>query len=73
MAVAYRDRLREAFAAALSHAAARGEVDAERTRPRAGLLASITMGLFLTARIDPVDAARVCDSAAAEVSSWRIP
>jgi len=71
--VAYRDSLREAFAAALSHAAAWGEVDAERTRPRADLLASMTMGLFLTARIDPLDAAVVCDSVAAEVASWRIP
>jgi len=68
----YRDRLREAFAAALSQAAARGETDAGRSRPRADLLASVAMGLFLTARIDPIDAAAVCDSVAAEVSSWRL-
>jgi TetR/AcrR family transcriptional repressor of nem operon len=68
----YRDRLREAFAAALSQAAARGEVDAERIRPRADLLTSMTMGLFITARIGADDAADVCESVAAEVSSWRL-
>ncbi len=68
----YRDRLREAFAGALGQAAARGEVDAERTRPRADLLAAMTMGLFLTARINAADAANVSDSVAAEVSSWRL-
>jgi TetR/AcrR family transcriptional repressor of nem operon len=68
----YRDRLREAFATALSYAAAREEVDEHRTAPRADMLASLTMGLFLTARIDPADAAEVCSSVADEVSSWRL-
>jgi hypothetical protein len=72
LGAAYRDSLREAFAAALSHAAARGEVDAGRIYPRANLLAAQMMGLFLTARIDPSDAAEVCESVAAEVSSWRL-
>jgi AcrR family transcriptional regulator len=68
----YRDRLREAFAAALSQSAARGEVATERIDARADLLASMTMGLFLTARLDPADAADVCDSVAAEVALWRL-
>jgi len=72
LGAAYRDSLREAFAAALSHAAARGEVDTGRIHPRANLLAAQMMGLFLTARIDPADAAEVCESVAAEISSWRL-
>ena len=72
LGAAYRDSLREAFAAALGHAAARGEVDVGRIQPRANLLAAQIMGLFLTARIDPADAAEVCESVAAEVSSWRL-
>jgi AcrR family transcriptional regulator len=71
LGAAYRDSLREAFAAALGRAAAGGEVDAARNQPRANLLAAQVMGLFLTARIDPADAAEVCESVAAEVSSWR--
>jgi AcrR family transcriptional regulator len=72
LGAAYRDSLREAFAAALGHAAARGEVDAARSQPRATLLAAQVMGLFLTARIDPADAAEVCEAIAAEVASWRL-
>jgi TetR/AcrR family transcriptional regulator, transcriptional repressor for nem operon len=68
----YRDRLREAFARALWQAAARGEIDAAHGRERANLLASMTIGLFLTARIDAADAANVCDSVAAEVAAWRV-
>ena len=67
---AYRDSFRAAFGTALSQSAARGEVDAERVRPRANLLATMTMGLFISARIDPTDAAEVCDSVAAEVAAW---
>ncbi len=70
-ATGYRNRFREAFANALSHAAASGELDAKRARARAELLTAMTMGLFLTARIDPADAAAVCDGVATEVSSWR--
>lgn len=69
---AYRDSLRDAFASALSHAAARGEVDAQRIHPRAEMVAALVMGLFLTARIDPADAAAVCEGVAAEVSSWAL-
>jgi hypothetical protein len=69
---AYRDRLRDAFATALSQAAVQGEVDGDRTRSRADILATMMMGLFLTGRIDPADAAGVCDSVATEVASWRL-
>lgn len=72
LGTAYRDSLREAFAAALGHAAAQGDVDARGVHPRAELLAALVMGLFLTARLDPADAAAVCESVATEVSSWRL-
>lgn len=69
---AYRDRFRAAFAAALGNAAARGEVGSDRIAPRANVLTSMTMGLFLAARIDPADAATVADGIADEVALWRI-
>jgi TetR/AcrR family transcriptional repressor of nem operon len=71
LAEAYRDNFRAAFGTALSQAAARGEVDSARVRPRANLLATMTMGLFIAARIDPTDAADVCESVAAEIAAWR--
>jgi AcrR family transcriptional regulator len=71
LASAYRDVFRSAFRTALRQAAARQDMSEKRVRSRADLLASMTMGLFITARIDPVDAARVCDDVAAEVRSWR--
>jgi hypothetical protein len=71
-ATSYRDRFREAFAAALSQAAAKGEVDGRRTRARADLLTAMTMGLFLMARMDLAGAAAVSESVAAEVSSWSV-
>jgi TetR/AcrR family transcriptional repressor of nem operon len=72
MGADYRDLLRASFAGALSQAAARGELEPAHIQPRANLLSSMVMGLFLTARIDAADAAEVCDSVAAEVSSWRL-
>jgi AcrR family transcriptional regulator len=69
-AISYRDKFREAFAAALSRAAGRGEVDGKRTRVRAQFLTATTMGLFLTARIDLADAAQTCEAIAADVLSW---
>ncbi len=70
-AAKYRDRLRTDFAAALGRAAATGEVDARPVGARANLLASTLMGIWLAVRIDPVDAAALCDFAAGEVASWR--
>jgi AcrR family transcriptional regulator len=72
LAEAYRDSFREAFCAALTQAAARGEVDSARVGARANLLTAMTMGLFISARIDPADAATVCQNVAAEVSTWRL-
>ncbi len=68
----YRDSFREAFAAALTQAVAKREVDVKDVRARAEMLTTTTMGLFLTARIDLADAARVCDEVAVEVASWRL-
>jgi hypothetical protein len=70
LAGAYRDAFRSAFLTALRQAAARGEISEKRVRPRAKLLASLTTGLFVTARIDPIDAADVCQDVAAEVRAW---
>jgi TetR/AcrR family transcriptional regulator, transcriptional repressor for nem operon len=72
LAVAYRDSFRESFHTALSQAARRKELHGKRVHARAKFLASTTMGLFLTARIEPTDAAGVCDAVAAEVASWRL-
>lgn len=68
----YRDSFRKAFAAALSQAASKKEIDSKDARARADVLTATTMGLFLTARIDVADAARVCDDVVAEVASWRL-
>jgi len=65
-----RDRVRTAFAHALGRAAARGQIDADLVRSRSYLLAATTMGVFLTVRIDPADAADLCDQVAGEVASW---
>jgi AcrR family transcriptional regulator len=70
LAGTYRDAFRSTFLTALRQAAARGEIPEQRVRARAKLLASLTMGLFVTARIDPIDAAEVCQDVAAEVRSW---
>jgi TetR/AcrR family transcriptional repressor of nem operon len=70
-AARYRDGLRTAFAAALTHAAERGEIEADVVQTRAHLLATTLMGIWLTVRIDPGDASRLCDTVAREVASWR--
>ncbi len=71
LATSYRDAFRSAFRTALGQAAARGQVSDKRLDARAKLLAAMSMGLFVTARIDPADAADVCDAVVAEVKSWR--
>jgi hypothetical protein len=71
LAGAYRDAFRSAFLSALRQAAARGEIASKRIPARARLLASLTMGLFVTVRIDPMDAATVAEDVAAEVRTWR--
>lgn len=67
----YRDRVRADFAAALARSAARGETDAAAVKSRSYLLASTLMGIWLSARIDPADAADLCDMLAWDVSAWR--
>jgi len=68
-----RDGVRAAFAHALGRAAGRGEIDPDLVRSRSYLLAATTMGVFLTVRIDPADAADLCDQIAGEVESWMRP
>lgn len=70
-ASAYRDRLRTAFHHTLENAASDGEADASAIDRRARLLASTLTGIWLAVRIDPDDAASLCDAAAVEVESWR--
>ena len=70
-AAAYRDRLRSSFRAALESASERGEVDAASVQPRADLLAATLMGVWLTVRIDPHDASRLCETIAAQTDAWR--
>jgi TetR/AcrR family transcriptional repressor of nem operon len=60
-AVEYRQMLCAAFADALSGPATDG---------RSGLLAAATFGIWLNARIDPIEAARICDDVIAEIRSW---
>lgn len=38
---------------------------------RAEMLTATVMGQFLTARIDPAEAAKTCEGVAAEVASWQ--
>jgi TetR/AcrR family transcriptional regulator, transcriptional repressor for nem operon len=70
-AASYRDDLRATFAAALTHAAELGEIDARVVQVRAHILASTLMGVWLAVRIDPQDAAALCGTIAGEVASWR--
>ena len=72
-AAAYRDRLRANFGAALTRAAAEGEVDRASVAARARLLASTLMGIWLSVRIDPADASTLCETIAREVETWRAP
>ena len=67
----YRDLFRAAFENALLAAASRGEIGQARVDPLARILTSMAMGLFLSARIDPRDAAGVASDLAAEVQGWR--
>jgi TetR/AcrR family transcriptional regulator, transcriptional repressor for nem operon len=69
-AAAHRERLHHAFSTALGRAAARGELDTGDVAPRASLLVSAAMGVFLTAKTDPGAAAEACEAIAADVSSW---
>lgn len=63
MAVAYRDRLRRAFANALATAGDAG-TDPARVDRLSRFLSAATIGVWLQARVDPIDAARTCDALA---------
>ncbi len=58
--------------AALSRAAASGEIAPDTVGSRAALLASALMGAWLSVRIDPADAGALCETIAKETESWRI-
>jgi TetR/AcrR family transcriptional regulator, transcriptional repressor for nem operon len=62
----FRDRLATAFANALSNSASPKRVD-----QRAHLLTSATLGVWLAARIAPIDAAHMCDAWVTQVRNWR--
>jgi TetR/AcrR family transcriptional regulator, transcriptional repressor for nem operon len=68
---AFRDRLRSAFTHALHGAAAEGEVGIETIPLRVHVLAAATLGVWLSVRMDPLDAAQICDALVHEIGSWR--
>ena len=73
-ASSYRDLLRQAFADALRGGATRrGEVEEAVILRRAGMLAATTFGIWVSARIDPMDAAELCAAMISEVRSWDPP
>lgn len=64
----FRDRLRDAFTNALTH-----ETKPASVEHRAQMLTAATLGLWLAARIDPLDAAQICAAVKSQVHSWRRP
>jgi AcrR family transcriptional regulator len=72
LGAAYRDRLRRAFSHALEGRGAKRRSKQERNiiEQRAAMLAATTMGIWLSACIDPVDAAHLCDLVTSQVESW---
>jgi TetR/AcrR family transcriptional repressor of nem operon len=67
----YRHRLWAAFANALSEEAGHAQPHSGLINRRSRMLTATTFGIWLTARFDPNEAARVCDCVAAEVRSWK--
>jgi TetR/AcrR family transcriptional repressor of nem operon len=67
----YRHRLRGAFANALSEPTAPRSPTAPLVDQRSRLLTATTFGIWLTVRVDPEEAARICDTVVTEVRSWR--
>lgn len=67
----YRIRLYDAFNNALNSGASRASGEAyTAAEQRARMLVATTFGLWLAVRIDPSEAAILCDAVRAEVSSW---
>jgi TetR/AcrR family transcriptional regulator, transcriptional repressor for nem operon len=68
----YRNHLRRAFTHALEGAARGGGTEAS-IGGRAQILAATTLGVWLCARIDPIDAAALCQAIVSEIDTWRLP
>jgi TetR/AcrR family transcriptional repressor of nem operon len=68
----FQQRLHKAFLNALSGAPATPEPDALRVETRARLLVSATLGIWLAVRVDPYEAARICDAVVDQVQDWLI-
>jgi AcrR family transcriptional regulator len=66
-----RDRLRAAFANALARSGRRGTRDSAVIQRRAQILGLATWGVWICARDDPAEAARLCDALLSEIRSWR--
>ena len=69
-AAEYRHRLQSAFANALAEVPGGVSTSAALVEQRSRLLTATTFGIWLTARVDPTDAAGICDDVIAEVRSW---
>ncbi len=67
-AQAFRERLHHALSNALA-----AHHQPALTTQRAHILTATTLGIWLTARIDPATAADACDAAIASVRTWRRP
>jgi AcrR family transcriptional regulator len=66
--IEFRDRLRRAFRRALQRG--NGHLDAPTKQRRAEMLLGTTLGIWICARVDLVEAAAMCDRIAKEVQSW---
>ena len=68
----YEQRLHKAFINALSGAPASSAAKGARVESRARLLVAATFGVWLAVRVDPREAALMCDAVVAQVKSWII-
>ena len=67
---AYRLRLSNAFINALSSGGQLRGTARSLAQRRSNMLVATTIGLWLAARVDPLEASGLCDSVIAEVRSW---
>ena len=72
-AAEFRERLPAAFANALQGPESRGAGESAVVQRRARTLGAATCGVWIRARDDPMEAARLCDDLITEVRSWRRP
>jgi TetR/AcrR family transcriptional regulator, transcriptional repressor for nem operon len=68
--VEFRDRLANAFGRALQRA--NGGLDPASKQRRAEMLLATTLGIWVCARIDLVEAAAMCSRIAEEVRNWAV-